>query len=130
MPYRKGFRATLENISDHPITVYYQIDCERKKISEDALYFHAQFRRTNPLPYKGVYTILDGIKGNGQYVGTYLYWGANNNGWWGCCSSALGLARCFPVCFTAFPPDSAQTIPPTSRANIWAALTPSALRCS
>lgn len=83
MPYRKGFRMTLENISDHPITVYYQIDCERKAISEDALYFHAQFRRTNPLPYKGVYTILDGIKGNGQYVGTYMYWGVNNNGWWG-----------------------------------------------
>ena len=83
MPYRKGFRATLENISDHPITVYYQIDCERKKISDDALYFHAQFRRTNPLPYKGVYTILDGIRGNGQYVGTYMYWGVNNNGWWG-----------------------------------------------
>ncbi|MBR2047530.1 MAG: DUF2961 domain-containing protein [Oscillospiraceae bacterium] len=83
MPYRKGFRATLENISDHPITVYYQIDCERKAIPEDALYFHAQFRRTNPLPYKGVYTILDGIKGRGQYVGTYMYWGVNNNGWWG-----------------------------------------------
>lgn len=47
------------------------------------MYFHAQFRRTNPLPYKGVYTILDGIKGNGQYVGTYMYWGVNNNGWWG-----------------------------------------------
>jgi len=83
MPYRKGFRATLENISDHPITVYYQIDCERKKIPADELYFHAQFRRTNPLPYKGVYTILDGIKGTGQYVGTYMYWGVNNNGWWG-----------------------------------------------
>jgi len=83
MPYRKGFRATVENISDHPITLYYQIDCERKKIDADALYFHAQFRRTNPLPYKEVYTILDGIKGNGQYVGTYMYWGVNNNGWWG-----------------------------------------------
>ena len=37
----------------------------------------------NPLPYKSVYTIVDGIQGRGQYVGTYLAWGVNNNGWWG-----------------------------------------------
>jgi len=37
----------------------------------------------NPLPYKAVYTILDRVKGQGHYVGTYLAWGANNTGWWG-----------------------------------------------
>lgn len=83
MPYRKGFKATLENQSSKNITVYYQIDCEEKEIGDESLYFHAQFRRVNPLPYKQVYTILDNIKGKGQYVGTYLYWGVNNNGWWG-----------------------------------------------
>lgn len=83
MPYRKGFKITIENTSDIDGVVYYQIDCEEKEIDEDALYFHAQFRRVNPLPYKDVYTILDNVKGNGQYVGTYLYWGVNNNGWWG-----------------------------------------------
>jgi hypothetical protein len=46
-------------------------------------YFHAQFRRVNPLPYKQVYTILDGVKGWGHYVGTYMAWGVRNNGWWG-----------------------------------------------
>ena len=50
---------------------------------EDAAYFHAQFRRVNPLPYKEVYTILDGVKGRGRYVGTYLAWGVNSAGWWG-----------------------------------------------
>jgi hypothetical protein len=35
------------------------------------------------LPYKEVYPILEGIKGNGHYVGTYLYWGVKSNGWWG-----------------------------------------------
>ncbi|MBQ7017115.1 MAG: DUF2961 domain-containing protein, partial [Firmicutes bacterium] len=83
MPYRTGFKVTLENRCDEEIVLYYQMDCESKEITDDALYFHAQFRRTNPLPYKGVYTILDNISGNGQYVGTYLYWGVNNNGWWG-----------------------------------------------
>ena len=83
MPYRKGFKITLENLTDEGMFLYYQIDCERKKIDPDALYFHAQFRRTNPVPYKQCHTILDGIKGCGQYVGTYIYWGVNNNGWWG-----------------------------------------------
>jgi len=36
-----------------------------------------------PLPYKSVHTIIDGIRGQGHYVGTYLAWGVNNNGWWG-----------------------------------------------
>nr|WP_246859035.1 glycoside hydrolase family 172 protein [Chitinophaga sp. XS-30] len=27
--------------------------------------------------------MVDGIKGKGQYVGTYMAWGVNNNGWWG-----------------------------------------------
>jgi len=36
-----------------------------------------------PLPYKEVHTILDGVKGWGHYVGTYIAWGVNNNGWWG-----------------------------------------------
>ena len=83
MPYRKGFRMTVENTSTQGIILYYQIDCEEKEIGEDALYFHAQFRRSNPLPYGACHTILDNIKGCGQYVGTYLYWGVHNNGWWG-----------------------------------------------
>jgi hypothetical protein len=35
------------------------------------------------LPYKEVYTILDGVRGQGHYVGTYMAWGVNNTGWWG-----------------------------------------------
>jgi hypothetical protein len=30
-----------------------------------------------------VYAILDGVKGKGQYVGTYMAWGVHNSGWWG-----------------------------------------------
>ncbi len=44
---------------------------------------HAQFRRTNPVPYKEVYTILDGVTGKGQYVGTYMAFAPHDNGWWG-----------------------------------------------
>jgi len=83
MPYFKGFRAEIENTGTESLHVYYQLDCEEKKISPDSLYFHARFRRVNPLPYKEVYPILDGVKGNGLYVGTYLHWGVKSNGWWG-----------------------------------------------
>ena len=83
MPFRKSARLTLENLDDERMTIYYQIDYTLTEVPADAAYFHAQFRRTNPLPYKSVYTILDGVKGWGHYVGTYMAWGVNNNGWWG-----------------------------------------------
>jgi hypothetical protein len=83
MPFRKSCKMTLENISPDTTTVYYQIDYTLTDVPDDVGYFHAQFRRVNPLPYKDVYTIVDGVKGWGHYVGTYLLWGVNNNGWWG-----------------------------------------------
>ena len=84
MPYFRSFRVELENIDkQNNINVYYQIDCEEKELPRDSLYFHAQFRRTNPLPYMTPYVILDGVKGCGHYVGTYMHWGPKANGWWG-----------------------------------------------
>ena len=29
------------------------------------------------------YVVLDGVRGRGHYVGTYVAWGVNNSGWWG-----------------------------------------------
>lgn len=83
MPFRKGARVTLENRSAERTTIYYQITYTVQPVDETAGYFHAQFRRTNPLPYKQDYTLLEGVQGRGQYVGTYMAWGVNNTGWWG-----------------------------------------------
>jgi hypothetical protein len=83
MPFRKGFKITVDNVGPEDMTLYYQIDYALTKVSEDAASLHAQFRRVNPLAYKQVYTILDGVKGWGHYVGTYLAWGVHNSGWWG-----------------------------------------------
>ena len=83
MPFKKHAKITMENRDDEPMTLYYQIDYTLTQVPDDIGYFHAQFRRTNPLPYKEVYTIVDGIEGKGQYVGTYMAWGVNNSGWWG-----------------------------------------------
>jgi hypothetical protein len=83
MPFRKKCKITMENINDKDMmTLYYQIDYTLTEVPADAGYFHAQFRRTNPNTTSD-YTIVDNIKGKGQYVGVYLAWGVNNNGWWG-----------------------------------------------
>ncbi|MBN2137640.1 MAG: DUF2961 domain-containing protein [Sedimentisphaerales bacterium] len=83
MPFRKRCKITMTNIDDKDMVLYYQIDYTLTDVPEDMAYFHAQFRRVNPLPDKTDYTIVDGIKGKGQYVGTYMIWGSNSPGWWG-----------------------------------------------
>jgi hypothetical protein len=83
MPFRKHCRITIENLSDDWVCLFYQVNYVLTEVPDDAAYFHAQFRRSNPLPYKQVHTLVDGIRGHGQYVGTYMAWGVNNNGWWG-----------------------------------------------
>lgn len=83
MPFRKKAKITLENIDDQVMTIYYQIDYVLSEVPSDAAYFHAQFRREDPLKTKGLYTILDGVVGKGHYVGTYLAWEVHSTGWWG-----------------------------------------------
>jgi hypothetical protein len=83
MPFRKQAKVTMENLDDRPMTLYYQINYTLAPMPPDAAYFHAQFRRVNPLPEKAVYTILDGVAGRGQYVGTYMAWEVKSPGWWG-----------------------------------------------
>jgi len=84
MPFRKSARVTLENLSlDEVGGFFYQITYALTEVGEDAAYFHAQWRRDNPLKFKEDHTILDGVKGWGHYVGTYVAWGVNNSGWWG-----------------------------------------------
>ena len=82
MPFRKKAKITVQNINTEAMRLFYQVDYTLTEVGDDEAYLHAQFRRSNPT--KGaVHTLIDGIKGKGQYVGTYLAWNVNNNGWWG-----------------------------------------------
>lgn len=83
MPFRRRCRMTVENLADSDTILYYQIDYVLGEMPAESAYFHAQFRRVNPLPYRDVYTIADGIRGKGQYVGTYMLWAPKSGGWWG-----------------------------------------------
>ena len=84
MPFQQHARITVEN--DSPADLggfYYTINYTLESVPEDALYFHAQWRRTNPTPYAEEYVMADGIEGQGQYVGTFMSWQQNSAGWWG-----------------------------------------------
>lgn len=87
MPFRKRCRITVENLGEAEMVLYYQVTYALGEVGaggEDVAYFHARFRRSNPvLPAGGPHVILEKVSGRGQYVGTYLAWGVNNNGWWG-----------------------------------------------
>jgi hypothetical protein len=84
MPFRQHARITLENLSPEETRgFYYQIDYTLTDVAADRAYFHAQWRRNNPLLYHQVHTLLDGVQGQGHYVGTYIAWGVHNTGWWG-----------------------------------------------
>jgi hypothetical protein len=83
MPFAERARITLTNDGFQSRVVYYQITYALCDVPDDAARFCAQFRRVNPLPKGEVVTILDGVRGRGQYVGTYCAWGVNSSGWWG-----------------------------------------------
>jgi hypothetical protein len=83
MPFRTKCRITLENLTGKKVNLYYQVNYTKTDLPEDTAYFHAQFRRVNPIPYKADYILLDGVRGAGQYIGTYLAVGLTNNNWWG-----------------------------------------------
>ncbi|PLS83096.1 MAG: hypothetical protein CYG59_02310, partial [Chloroflexi bacterium] len=74
---------TLESVAAEDVIVYYQITYALADVPDDVAYFQAHWRRSNPLPYQQVHTLLDGVRGQGHYVGTYIAWGVNNSGWWG-----------------------------------------------
>jgi hypothetical protein len=84
MPFREHARVTIE--SDHPddVTLFYQFDySDVPSLDEDMAYFHSQWRRTNSTTRGEDHIILDGVEGEGHYVGTYLAWTALGEHWWG-----------------------------------------------
>ncbi len=84
MPFRKHVKVTFSNEAPNDLGLLaFQITYALKPVAKNTGYFHAQWRRartggTNP------YVILDGVKGNGKYVGTFLAWTQmTSKGWFG-----------------------------------------------
>ena len=84
MPFKKHARITVENDSPNELGgFFYTLNYTLEEVPDEALYLHASWRRSNPLEYGKEFVILDGVRGQGQYVGTFMAWQQNNAGWWG-----------------------------------------------
>lgn len=84
MPFRKRARLTIENQHAKEIHgFFYQITYALTPVPEAAAYFHAQWRRSMTTRAYPEHVLLDGVRGQGHYVGTFMAWTQLSNGWWG-----------------------------------------------
>jgi hypothetical protein len=84
MPFSRRARLTIESQHPQPIEgFFYQITYTLTGVPEHAARFHAQWRRSLTSREYPVHIILNGIHGQGHYVGTFLAWSQMSNGWWG-----------------------------------------------
>lgn len=84
MPFRQAAKMTLENQGPEDANVVaYRVLYKLMEVPAEAAYFHAQWRRSMTRRDYPEHVILDGVKGAGAYVGTYLAWSAFSRGWWG-----------------------------------------------
>jgi len=84
LPFAKSARIEVENQwKDNIGGFFYQVDYELDEVPGDIAYFHAQWRRDVTKIDCPEHVLLDGVKGKGQYVGTYMAWTQLSNGWWG-----------------------------------------------
>jgi len=85
MPFRKGARITIENQhSDDIESFFYQINYTLvNEIPPEAAYFHVTWRKEWITEKGRDYVVVDGIKGKGHYIGTYLAWAPLQRYWWG-----------------------------------------------
>ncbi len=84
MPFRKHARITVTNDyhEDHG-GFFYQVDYALTAMPKEAGYLHAQWRRSLTTRAQPEHVILDGVRGRGHYVGTYIAWTQLSGGWWG-----------------------------------------------
>ncbi|GGL33472.1 DUF2961 domain-containing protein [Phycicoccus endophyticus] len=86
MPFREHARMTLTSEHPGPIEhVFYQVDYTvGDDVGPQAMSFHAQWRRSNGTTAAGEdHVILDGVRGAGTYLGTFIAVSSLQRFWWG-----------------------------------------------
>jgi len=83
MPFLKSAKVTITNESkEYSAGIYYYLDWEEyKKLPEDVLYFHANYKQQFPAK-PGDHILLE-TEGSGQYVGTIYSTQNMELGWFG-----------------------------------------------
>jgi len=84
MPFKKHAKITLTNEGEKDLKLLaFQITYSLTPVPKNTGYFHAQWRRSKT-DTQNPYVILDGVKGRGRYVGTFLsYTQSTNRKWFG-----------------------------------------------
>ena len=84
MPFVRSARITIENQGHEEVPgFFYQITYALTEVPAQAGRFHVQYRRSLTTRQDPQHLILDDVRGQGHYVGTYLAWTQMSNGWWG-----------------------------------------------
>ena len=84
LPFRKHARITLT--SEHPSFIkhiFYTFNYVLADVPTEAMYFHAKWNRERVTQRGRDYVLIDGVKGVGYYVGTYMALCALERYWWG-----------------------------------------------
>ena len=79
MPFHRRCRITMENRGVKEEALYYIITGCRREVPENIGYFHATYRQEHPVQKGRSYTVVDGIRGKGQFLGLTLATGMNGN---------------------------------------------------
>lgn len=73
MPFRKSAKVEITNESSEYVLIWYDINLlKMDKIGDDALYFHAHWKRNLKTELGKDYEILPKIDGKGRYIGTNI----------------------------------------------------------
>ncbi len=88
MPFRRNARIVFTNESpETDVVLFYDVDYLLvDSLSEDALYFHAAWRRENPTVLRRDFEILPRVKGAGRFMGCCVGVIADpvyETAWWG-----------------------------------------------
>jgi hypothetical protein len=84
MPFARRARITVENRHTEDVgALFYQITYALSAVPAGAARLHAQWRRSVTRRERPEHVILEGVRGRGHYVGTYLAWTQMTDGWWG-----------------------------------------------
>ena len=70
LPFARRIRIELTNHSPRPTVLYYQLDYTLEPaLAPDTGFLHVSFRRENPTAQKRDFTISEGLRGPGRYLG-------------------------------------------------------------
>jgi len=84
MPFRRHARLVVTNDGDEDVRAFfYTVNYTLEAVTDDACYLQASWRRENPTVPGRDLVIAEDIAGRGHFVGCFLAWQQNSQGWWG-----------------------------------------------